>query len=156
MAVQTVEELILLNSQERVVELLEAAESVWYGRPQMVLITVAQAILESGILSKPSRLAVECNNLFGMKAKTGQKASEWNTKEHINGREITVRAGFRLFDSIADCMEAHKQLLMHPRYEDVLNAKTVKEACEQLEECGYATDPNYAEKLMRVINQYLL
>ena len=116
-------------------------------------LTGAQAALESNFgTSAPG------NNLFGIKWTEGcgydkQLLPTW---EVINGKEIRVNAYFRKYDSLADSIIDHAKLLTLSRYKPVIAAQDYKEACRQVQACGYATDPNYASQLIGIIEQYKL
>ncbi|MDO4719615.1 MAG: glucosaminidase domain-containing protein [Peptostreptococcaceae bacterium] len=113
-------------------------------------LTLAQAILESGW----GEHSIE-NNVFGIKAGNlwGGKTKKALTKEVIDGKEIQVEAVFRAYDSIEESVCDHTKLLTLPRYDPVRKAKDYKEACRAVFLAGYATDPKYPEKLIRIIEE---
>ncbi|MDQ0917455.1 glycoside hydrolase family 73 protein [Paenibacillus sp. V4I5] len=106
-------------------------------------VTIAQAILESGWgRSAPG------NNLFGIKG-SGQQLV---TQEFINGKWMQIVDGFRVYDSWSDSVRDHSLLLAHnPRYANVLLESDYRCASQELQRAGYATDPQYADKLIRII-----
>jgi flagellar protein FlgJ len=112
-------------------------------------LTLAQAALESGW----GRNHIQ-NNLFGIKATDswkGKVAEVWTT-EYINGQPQKVRALFRAYDSFAESVRDHSRLLGElPRYISVREASNYKEACYAVQQAGYATDPEYAVKLIGII-----
>lgn len=114
-------------------------------------LTMAQAILESGWGKNHIQ-----NNLFGIKAGTSWngKVAIRQTKEFINGKWITVNAKFRAYNSFNESIEDHAKLLgTSKRYKPVTQAQNYKQICNQIWKCGYATDPNYPNKLIRIIEQ---
>lgn len=114
-------------------------------------ITIAQAILESGW--GKSRIG---NNIFGIKAGSNWKGKTRTaqTSEYINGKWVSTTATFRDYDSVAESIMDHAELVgTASRYEAVRNAKDYKEAARALQEAGYATDPGYAQKLINIIEQ---
>lgn len=116
-------------------------------------ITIAQAALESAW----GQLHIE-NNLFGIKWTKGcgfKKVSR-ETIEYINGQRIKTIQYFRGYKNFNESIIDHAKILSMPRYENVRNAKSYVEAAKALQEAGYATDPNYAEKLIKIIEQYKL
>ena len=116
-------------------------------------VTIAQAILESGWGS--STLSVKAKNLFGIKAFddwTGAYTT-MDTTEYYNGMRQTVSARFRAYDSFNDSIEDHTKLLLTERYKSVREANNYKDACYALKNCGYATDPNYPQLLITLIEQ---
>jgi flagellar protein FlgJ len=65
---------------------------------------------------------------------------------------------FRAYDSYADAFRDYAALLRRsPRYEQVIaKGHTLTGFSEGLQKAGYATDPHYADKLSRVIQQVRL
>lgn len=121
-------------------------------------IAMAQAILESGW--GKSKLAVESNNLFGIKAGsnwTGKKRN-YPTKEHDKSdKPFWVDAYFRVYDSWDDSIEGHGEFFTSTNwkkenYKAVLEAKDYKEQAWGLQSSGYATDKQYANKLLSIID----
>ena len=119
-------------------------------------LTIAQAILESGWGT--SQLSKRANNLFGIKA-----FSDWtgaritlHTSEWYKSQMKIVAADFRAYDSFNESIEDHNKLLSYTRYRPVRESTDYKEACQRIYECGYATDPRYAEKLISIIESYRL
>lgn len=123
-------------------------------------ITIAQAILESNWGT--SALATKCHNLFGVKATTSKAGVEMTTQEYENGQWETVTARFRNYTDDYSSMREHAQLLAKgttwnsQQYVKVMQAKNYKEAAAALQSSGYATDPSYASKIIRVVEQYHL
>lgn len=118
-------------------------------------ISIAQAILESG--SGMSLLTKKANNLFGIKAFDDWKGSfvEMETTEYdAGGNASTVLARFRAYDTWDDSILDHSKLLATPYYKRVQESNDYQSAAYALSECGYATDPNYAAKLIMLIQQY--
>lgn len=122
-------------------------------------ITIAQAIHESSWGN--SLLASQYNNLFGIKASsswTGPVA-ELPTQEEVNGGVITVIARWRVYSSYEESiLDRIEFLLENSRYEEagVFSAKNYIEQAEALQKAGYATDSNYAKKLINTIETYSL
>lgn len=117
-------------------------------------ITLAQAALESDW--GQSELAQKYNNLFGVKG-TGANSAMMLTKEYVNGQWITVRASFVVYPTWQAAVMAHDELLAsNQRYAGVLQASNYVAAARALQNGGYASDPDYAAKLIRLIKQYHL
>ena len=122
-------------------------------------ITLAKGIIESAW--GKSGLTVQGNNLFGIKADISWTGPviEMNTQEFVNGQYITVVARWRVYDRWEDSILDHGKFLKENiRYEQagVFNAKNYKEQAEALLRAGYATDPNYSNKLCSMIESYSL
>lgn len=122
-------------------------------------ITMAQAILESDWGA--SRLAADYHNLFGIKG-TGPNSRVLTTKEYVNGRWIQIRGRFKVYDSWAASIADHTALMLNgtatnkQNYQSVIDAPTYRQAAIALQRAGYATDPDYAAKLIGVIKTYQL
>lgn len=124
-------------------------------------IVTAQAVLESNF--GKSQLSSEYFNLFGRKSYSPNDPSvDLPTQEFVNGQYITVDEPFRVYTSWEESVADHGRLLANgtswneTHYNGVLNASSYKEAAYALQEAGYATDPNYAESLIDVIERYEL
>ena len=95
------------------------------------------------------------HNLFGIKATKGWSGptAEVLTTEYVNGTAVKTVEKFRAYGSYAEGFKDYANLLAaNPRYAQVLNERTDPAAFARgLQQAGYATDPNYAEKLTRVI-----
>lgn len=114
-------------------------------------LTIAQAILESNW--GRSGLTKQNNNLFGIKGQGGN----FKTKEFINGKWVTVTAGFRKYQTFEGSVKDHNEMLQRmPRYRAVLGERDYKKACEAVWNAGYATDPTYPVKLIGLIERYQL
>ncbi len=122
---------------------------------------LGQAALESGWGKKEILFAdgSTSHNLFGIKAGPGWKGKvvEAVTTEYVDGVAQKRVEKFRAYDSYADSFRDYANLLRNnPRYEKVLaNATDVNGFAQGLQRAGYATDPNYASKLTRIITQNL-
>lgn len=123
-------------------------------------ITIAQAALESDW--GRSDLAAIYNNFYGVKASEAQSGVVLNTKEFYNGEYKVVSGRFRVYHSWKASMLDHSKLLSYGtrdkpnRYRSVINATSFQQAAYALKIDGYATDPNYPIKLIRLIKEYHL
>lgn len=117
--------------------------------PELV---AAQWALESGFGEHTSGK----NNYFGLKGSGGQSSTIASTKEFYDGQWVEIRAGFIDFPSLAACIEylVSRWYLDWKGYKGVNNAATREAAARMLQNEGYATDPSYADKLIRLMNQY--
>ena len=118
---------------------------------------LAQAAMESGWGQRQIRSAdgQPSHNLFGIKA-----GSDWNgavtevtTTEYRDGVAYKTAGRFRAYASEAEAFADYAQLLKQsPRYRGLLaNGQTAQGFAQGLQQAGYATDPNYAHKLLQVI-----
>jgi peptidoglycan hydrolase FlgJ len=122
---------------------------------------IGQAAHETGWGRSEIRNADGSNahNLFGIKAGPGWKGkvAEITTTEYINGEPRKVSAKFRAYESYAESFRDYARLISQsPRYSQVMNNLHSPQAfATKLQNAGYATDPQYASKLSRVINTTL-
>lgn len=122
-------------------------------------ISAAQAILESSW--GQSQLGAEPNyNLFGIKASDDWKGEVVSklTKEYVAGKAIDVVATFRKYSSWDESMIDHSKFFTatawrRERYSKVIGESDYRKAAEALQKAGYATDPNYAQKLIGIIER---
>lgn len=155
--IQQAKELDAIEPLARIPVLYKIALDVWNDNKVMAQLAVTQAVLESAIL-KPriSGLATK-NNLFGIKGKGTAGESTMSTTEVIKGQMVLLKAGFAMNLTLLDSFEHHKDLLTRlTRYKDTINSKTIKQACENMGDSGYATDPQYGRKLYNVYMQNIL
>ncbi|KUK72704.1 MAG: Uncharacterized protein XD91_1165 [Clostridiales bacterium 38_11] len=119
----------------------------------------AQAILETGwgqSLPVDKYSGKFSNNLFGIKGSSTNGSVTSNTWEVYNGTTYRVDAAFRAYNNVQESWDDHKGILLNldrykpfrdVMYHSSLGAWAVRRA-------GYATDPQYPLKLMRIINLY--
>jgi len=118
---------------------------------------VGQAALESGWGRREIKMpdGTSSHNLFGVKAGAGWngKVAEVMTTEYHNGVANKQVEKFRAYDSYADAFKDYASTLSNnPRYAEVLKQGDSSQGFAQaLQQAGYATDPNYGDKLNRVI-----
>ncbi|MQA20857.1 flagellar assembly peptidoglycan hydrolase FlgJ [Rugamonas rivuli] len=122
---------------------------------------LGQAALESGWGKREikGRDGSNSHNLFGIKAGGDWKGKvvEATTTEYVNGKAQTKVERFRAYDSYSDSFKDYAKLLAsNPRYEKVLaSAGDASSFAQGLQKAGYATDPNYANKLTSIIKRSL-
>jgi len=122
---------------------------------------LGQAALESGWGKREikGRDGTNSNNLFGIKATADWKGKvvEATTTEYVNGKAQTKVERFRAYDSYADSFKDYARLITeNPRYEKVLaSAGDASAFAQGLQKAGYATDPQYANKLTSIIKRSL-
>jgi flagellum-specific peptidoglycan hydrolase FlgJ len=135
-----------MNPTPDIIAAAKAAERKWR-IPASV--SIAQYGLESGW---GAHMPPGSNNPFGIKALAGQARSNTLTREVVDGQDVVIHAGFRVFASIAEAFDAHAELLA--------TAGAYTAARARLPDVGgfvaaltgvYATDPNYGRELMAII-----
>jgi len=123
-------------------------------------IKLAQGLLESN--AGRSELATRANNHFGIKC-----GGDWNGKsfykeddDYQNGK--LIKSCFRAFSSVEGSYIAHSEFLRNPsksnRYGFLFNLSSTdyKGWAHGLKTAGYATAPTYAQKLIKIIEDYEL
>ena len=118
----------------------------------------AQVALETGWLkyvSTDRNTGQPSYNLFNIKGYGPAGAVEINTTEYINGKRTKVVDKFRAYNNYEESFKDYANLLKNnKRYGPVFYAKDHEEFAMRLQECGYATDPDYASKLISIMRKY--
>ena len=114
-------------------------------------VAAAQCALESGWFKHETGHY----NIVGAKAEAGEPYSTCTTWEHYDGKDVTIKARFKDYDSYQDCINelVERWYLDYRGYKGVNRAQSVGECCQLLVQEGYATDVHYAAKLMSIINK---
>jgi len=112
-------------------------------------ISLAQGLIESR--AGTSKLAVNNNNHFGIKC-----FSRNCKRGHCtNFTDDTHKDFFRKFKNPWESWRAHSQLLASGRYKKLKKyGRDYRQWAYGLKSVGYATDRNYAEKLIGIIERY--
>ena len=121
-------------------------------------VLMAQAALETGWGKNliPGRHGGSSNNLFNIKADT-----RWDgDKSHVSTLEFDgevarkERAAFRSYANVEQSLQDYVDFIKeHPRYQQAVQvADDPAQYAEALQNAGYATDPQYAQKIQSVLN----
>jgi hypothetical protein len=124
------------------------ARAEYINRDRWVLpsVCIAQAALESG-------WNVKAKTLFGIKG----RGSSLKTVEYINGKYVDTTASFKAYPSLAAAVHGYYDLITgNARYSGAVNNTNFRNAIQAIKNGGYATDPNYVNKIVSIINQYNL
>ena len=116
-------------------------------------VTAAQVMLETGGGATPSAT----NNYLGLKATQDEadrgESTLQNTTENENGEVVSIQDNFKNFNSLQDMMNQYKT-----QWNDdfmgrkgTVNVDTAEEAAKLLQTNVFATDPDYAKKIMQII-----
>jgi peptidoglycan hydrolase FlgJ len=121
-------------------------------------VIIAQAALETGWGQKQIKTADNQSsyNYFGIKA-----TSSWNgnstrltTHEFVNNTMTKIKDNFKIYENKKQALIDYVNLLTkNPRYRAVATAPDARTAAKALQEAQYATDPNYSDKLIQIINR---
>ena len=117
--------------------------------------TVAQAALESGWGA--SQLAQQYFNLFGVKADPNWQGLTVTlpTVEYVSGQRTTVMARWRVYPSwLASLQDRAQFLLTNPRYKPAFVCANARDFARSVQAAGYATDPDYALKIIQIIDAH--
>ena len=119
-------------------------------------VMIAQAALESGWGN--SALSTEGHNLFGVKWNGTGNYVTMPTQEYYGGQWHTINAKFQSYNSYYDSLTSYAQLIKNNFPNSTrANAATPQIAAANLKNGvygSYATDPNYANSLDRMISDY--
>ena len=145
------------SMQGFVAALAEPAERVGQELGIHPLALIAQAALETGwgrhLMADES--GEKSWNLFGIKARQGQPAVEADTQEFRDGRMQSERAAFRWFESLEEAFDGYASLIgRSPRYRQaVAEGQDPERYARELQRAGYATDPDYASKIINILRR---
>lgn len=126
--------------------------------------TVAEAALESGWGT--SGLTLNAKNLFGVKADASWKGEVLSmpTKEYINGDWGTYDAKWRKYEDWNEAIDDHAAFLTeNSRYKDAFAIPHIgiddtqpwgETFAEAVAKAGYATDPEYASKIITIMRAH--
>ena len=122
------------------------------------LALLAQAAVETGWGKHVIHNAQGQNshNLFGVKADkswTGDKTLI-DSIEFEQGIAKTKKAPFRAYGSFGEALQDYVDFVkQNPRYEEAIsNSQESQRYFTELQQAGYATDPEYADKIVSVLN----
>lgn len=164
-------EFLGLTEKQAAEKALEIAAPIARKYGLLPSILTAQTLKEAGYLM--TRLAQMANNVCGMK--TDLLNSTWTsptwrgesirilTNEYYNGIKKQVYDNFRKYACIEDCMEDRCAFFTRAKisvnakeikYHGITECKNYKEQAQLIADRGYATDPDYAAGLCRVVEKY--
>jgi flagellum-specific peptidoglycan hydrolase FlgJ len=116
-----------------------------YGIPWQAI--VVQTAVETGW--GKSKLFQEHNNWGGIKARPGQSSINLPTLEFLNGQYVQIVDGFRTWPTPYAGLIGYAQFFHeNPRYSTALQfPHDPYQFIIEIKNAGYATDPNYIQKL---------
>ncbi len=122
-------------------------------------VLIAQSALETGWGQAmiENRVGATSYNMFGIKAGADWKGAqvEVPTIEFYDGLMVKERAPFRAYDSIAESFDDYVSLVReNSRYSDAVAKGSDPVAyITALQAAGYATDPSYADKVLKIMQR---
>lgn len=128
---------------------------------------IAQAILESGSNGN-SELAVNAHNYIGIKYKLKADGSKRcptaldepyikvGSEQDKSGNSTTYEMQWFRFPNMESAIKGYYDFINISRYANLKGVTSPDEYCRLIKEDSYATDINYADKLIRIINDYNL
>lgn len=125
-------------------------------------VLIAQAALETGwgqhMINRSN--GSDSYNFFGIKAdqRWQGESAETMTHEYIDGTPITMKDRFRAYASPAESFADYVRFITeNPRYQGALEQADSPEGyARALQQAGYATDPAYADKILRIAESDLM
>lgn len=154
-------------------EYIEAVGALYTGDERkngiLACVSLAQSVLESGY--GQTDLAQIGNNMHGMKCTLSGNTwagTTWNgesfyeklSPEVENGQEVMRRSQFRCYECIEDSIADHAAYLLNAangkkrRFEGIQGEKDYRKAIQIIKAGGYATDPEYVNKICSIIERW--
>lgn len=106
---------------------------------------LAMAALESGY-------NLNAETLFGIKG----DGKNLDTTEFIDGEYVNIKDSFKCYSNLTASVQGLYELMQWDNYDRATSCTDYEEECRMVQACGYATDPNYADKLISIVNSYQL
>lgn len=147
--------------QDFVTEIIPTAQKLQRQYGILASISMAQAMVESDF--GQSQLAADYYNLYGVKTTADDPNSvDFATAEYIDDEWIEIIDYFKVYPDWDASMTAHAELIYYGvtwdenYYSAVIEGENYQEQAYGLQESGYATDPDYAQKLINMIEEWEL
>ncbi len=138
--------------EEKIQNIVQAANETYPDDPNMAKLAACQAALESGCLSGGSELANKYNNLFGIKGSGDAGSVNMATQEHNGSNYYSTNDNFAAYSSLGSSFDYHRNLMMNDRYRNCWGQSSFEATAHAVKAAGYATDPEYAPKLINLYN----
>ena len=106
---------------------------------------LAMAALESGY-------NLNAKTLFGIKG----DGVVLDTTEYIDGEYVNIKDSFKCYPNLTASIQGLYDLMQWNHYDSATSCTDYEEECRMVQTCGYATDPEYANKLINIVNSYQL
>ena len=106
---------------------------------------LAMAALESGY-------NLNAKTLFGIKG----DGVVLDTTEYIDGEYVNIKDSFKCYPNLSASIQGLYDLMQWNHYDRATSCTDYEEECRMIQACGYATDPDYSDKLINIVNSYQL
>ncbi|MBG9988936.1 glycoside hydrolase family 73 protein [Aerococcaceae bacterium DSM 111176] len=147
--------------QEFIHQLVPVAQNLQRQYGVLASVSLGQAALESNFGT--SELGASYNNLYGVKTEAEDPdGANMSTMEFVDDEWIEIVDRFKVYPSWEASMREHAELIYYGTswdsefYQDVLAGDTYQEQANGLQSAGYATDPDYADKVISMIETWEL
>lgn len=109
--------------------------------------------------------SVKHHSYLGQKVGTGKTATKyWSGKfftsktkeEYTVGTHTTIRAAFRAYDDMQQCVLNYYELLNTKLYSRVMAGVSQAEQMKQIKQCGYMTSSTEVNSVLTIIDRYNL
>ena len=120
-------------------------------------VIIGQAALDSNF--GRTLLASKYHNLFSIKARSGQRGVRLKSREYKNGRWHQVTNRYLVYKSWEDSLYDYLALLRQDKvwdkalYTTMTTSSGYKTVARALQAAGFNSDPNYADKLITIIEE---
>lgn len=133
-----------------------AWETGWLNYIPVDMYTGKYSFNPFGIKGAGTNGSVTCSTWEVYSTRSQVPKGAWNIKQRPDGKwRCIIEAQFAAYNDFYEALVEHAEfLVINPRYAPVLAAKDGIEAAKQILICGYATDPNYSNGLISIINTY--
>lgn len=145
--------------EEFVTQIIPSAQKLQRQYGILASISMAQAMVESDF--GQSQLASDYHNLYGVKTTSDDPNSiDFATAEYIDDEWIEIIDYFKVYPDWDASMTAHAELIYYGvswdenYYSAVIAGTNYREQAQGLQASGYATDPDYAQKLIHMIEEW--
>ena len=121
-------------------------------------VMIAQSALETGWGQKILKTSGQQSsfNLFNIKSHNNWQGESVNkvSLEVDNGVSVAQRSNFRVYENLQQSFEDYTRFISNnKRYEQALQqGDNAERYIEELQQAGYATDPQYAEKVKKIMS----
>lgn len=145
-----------MSTQKQFLEMIkDGAMQLWSKFGILPSVAAGQAALESGWGS--STLAIRYNNLFGIKGTYAGNSAMMDTWEVYGGKRYDIKDSFRVYpDWSTSILDYGVFLTVNKRYARAIGLSNYKDQIRVIHGAGYATDPQYANKVISIIEKYNL